>query len=63
MKKYFVNHNVTQQDEFTNQRKVAAFLRNLDTLSGVIVEIGHLENDEWTSGKKIGGQEFLAGVR
>lgn len=63
MKKYFVNHNVTQQDEFTSAEKVKRFLKSLADLSGVTVEIGRLENDEWTSDKKVGGQEFLAGVR
>jgi regulation of enolase protein 1 (concanavalin A-like superfamily) len=63
MKKYFVNHDVTKQDEFTSVIKVERFLKSLADLSGVIVEIGRLENDEWISDKKVGGQEFLAGVR
>ena len=63
MKKYFVNHDVNRQTEFTSAKKVERFLKGLAHLSGVTVEIGRLENDEWTSDKKVGGQEFLARIR
>lgn len=63
MKKYFVNYNVNRQSEFTNAKEVVKFLNNLPDLAGVKVEVGTLEDDEWTSEKFIGGHEFVAGVR
>lgn len=63
MTKYFVNYNVNRQEEFTNAKAVEKFLRGLADLAVVKVEIGTLENGEWTSEKFVGGQEFLSGVR
>jgi hypothetical protein len=38
MKKYFVNHDVNRQAEFTNAQKVERFLKSLADLSGVSVK-------------------------
>lgn len=69
MKKYFVNYNVNRQAEMTNAKDVVKLLRQIENgdrpgdLGSTKIEVGRLENDEWTSDKFIGGHEFLAGVR